>query len=63
MQDGLAQIPSVDGMGAVIAGDSVDAFVTLDGVDHPVAFNVFKPSEAIPALGDLIAGQLLDAAE
>ena len=59
VQDGVAEIPTLDGMGAVIVNDGVDAFITVGGVDHPVAANVFKPSEAIPALGDLIADGLL----
>ena len=59
VQDGIADIPTLDGMGAVIVNDSVDAFITIGGVDHPVAVNVFKPSEAIPALGDLLAEWLL----
>jgi hypothetical protein len=63
VEDGLAQIPAIDGPGATISGGAVDAFVTIDQTDRPVAFNVFSPSEAIAGIADLIAESLLAEAE
>lgn len=61
--NGVAQILTIEGMGAVIVGGTVDAFVTFDGEDHPVAFNVLRPAEALPAIGELLAALLVESAE
>ena len=58
---GVAAIPSVDGLGATIAGGVASPFVTIDGVNHPVAFNVLRPGEALAGVGDLLAQLLIDA--
>jgi hypothetical protein len=60
---GVAAIPSVDGLGATIAGGVASPFVTIDGVDQPVAFNVLRPGEALAGIGDLLAQLLIDAEE
>ena len=61
--DGVAAIPTVDGLGATITGGVASPFVTIDGVDHPVAFNVLKPAEALAGVGDLVAELLVAEAE
>jgi hypothetical protein len=61
--DGVAAIPTVEALGATIAGGVVTPFVRIDGENHPVAFNVLKPAEALAGIGDLVAELLVAGAE
>jgi hypothetical protein len=60
---GVAAIPTIDGFGATITGGVVTPFVTIDGVDRPVAFNVLRPAEALVGVADLVAELLVAGAE
>jgi hypothetical protein len=59
VEDGVAQIPAIEGLGATIAGGTVEAFVTFDDSDHPVGFNVLKPSEVLAGVAGLVTHLLL----
>jgi hypothetical protein len=61
--DGVTDIPTLEGLGAVIQGGAVDAFVTIDGADHPVAFNVFRPADVLAGVGELLVELLIGDAE
>jgi len=63
VEDGLAQIPTLDGMGVTISGGAVDAFVTLGQQDYRVGFNVLNPTEATEGVAAIIAEQLLADAD
>lgn len=57
---GVARIPAIEGLGATIAGGTMDAFVTFDDTDHPVGFNVLNPSESIAGVAELVTQLLLE---
>jgi hypothetical protein len=59
----VAAIPTIEALGATIAGGVATPFVRIDGVDHPVTFNVLRPAETIVGIGDLVAKLLVDGAD
>ena len=59
VEEGLAAIPIPEGLGYRAAGTSVTAFVTVDGVDHGVEFNVLNPAEVLTGVSDLVADLLV----
>ena len=61
VDQGTASVPSVEGLGYRAAGNSYDAFVTIDGTDVATAINVLKPSDVRDGVSDLLADQLLNA--
>ena len=61
VNQGTASVPSVEGLGYRAAGNSYEAFVTIDGEDVATAINVLKPSDVRDGVSDLLADQLLNA--
>lgn len=59
VQDGLQQVPIPEGLGYHALGDTYDAFITVDGVDHVTEINVLRPSEVQTGVSDLLAAILL----
>lgn len=61
VNDGVADVPAVEGLGYSAIGDTYTAFATVDGSDRDIPVNVLKPSEVREGVGDLLADLLLDA--
>jgi hypothetical protein len=61
VQDGTRQVPRVEGLGYIAIGDTYDAFITVDGVDHVTDINVLRPSDVRKGVSDLLAALLLEA--
>lgn len=59
VENGLAQIPTLDGIGYTIENGVYTAYAILDGKNHEVDFNVLSPSELAAGIGKLISEQLL----
>jgi len=57
LEDGLAQIPTLDGVGYTVDTGVYSAYAILDGVQHEVFFNVLSPGELASGIGRLIADQ------
>lgn len=63
VEDGTADMPSVDGLGYTASNDQYTAFVTIDGQDRETPINVLKPSDVQDGVSDLLADILLDEAD
>jgi len=59
VEEGLATIPTVEGLGYESRDDMYSAFVTVDGKDQPIEINVLHPSEVKAGVGDLLADLLV----
>ena len=59
VDQGLAQIPTLDGVGYTVETTLYTAYAILDGKRYEVNFNVLDPAELAAGIGDLIADQLL----
>jgi Putative Ig domain len=60
VNEGVAAVPTVDGLGYMAIGDSYSAFATIDGEDMVMPINVLKPSEVREGVGDLLTELLLN---
>ena len=59
--DGVAQIPTVEGVGFTLFTSGFEAVAIIDGDEYPVEFNFFDPEASAVGLGKLLATQLIDA--
>ncbi len=59
VEDGIAQIPMLDGVGYTVESGDYSAYAILDGKNYEVDFNVLSPSELVSGIGRLISEQLL----
>ena len=59
VENGLAQIPTLDGVGYTVENGVYTAYAILDGKNYEVDFNVLSPSELAAGIGRLISEQLL----
>ena len=59
IKDGLAQIPTLEGVGYTVDTGVYSAFAILDGVKHEIFFNVLSPAELASGIGRLIADKML----
>ncbi len=57
--DGLAQIPTLDGVGYTVDNGVYNAYAILNGKPFNVQFNVLSPSELAAGIGRLIADGLI----
>jgi hypothetical protein len=57
--DGIAVIPTPEGLGYRAIGDSYEAFVTIGGVDYDMEINVLSPSDVQEGVSDLLRDLLL----
>lgn len=63
VEDGVAVIPSVDGLGYVVSTGSYEPFVIISGEDRSVGFNVLEPSSVVEGVSDLLRDILVDDEE
>ena len=56
---GVRAVPIPEGLGYTAAGNNYSAFVTIDGEDRPVEFNVLRPSDVREGVSDLLLDLLL----
>ncbi len=59
VEQGTAQIPTIQGLGYRAIGDTYEAFVTIDNEDQDIEINVLKPSDVREGVSDLLADILL----
>ncbi|MEM6513977.1 MAG: putative Ig domain-containing protein [Pseudomonadota bacterium] len=59
VNEGTANIPTINGLGYRAIGDTYEAFVTIDNEDQDIEINVLKPSDVRKGVSDLLADILL----
>lgn len=59
--DGVAQIPTVEGVSFTVFTAGFEAAAIIDGDEYPIEFNFFDPEASATGFGDLLATQLIDA--
>lgn len=60
VQNGLAQIPSFNGAGYTVNGDSIEGYILLDNERKAIDLNFLNPEELLKGIGDYISSTIIE---